>query len=59
MATSYTVIAGTYEECDGEYVENAKFIDDADSKEAAEQMIKDKQLNSYPFCRIEEYKSTD
>jgi len=49
MALIYTVIAGKFED-DGE---NIKFVDDADSMDAARNMIQEKKLYAYPFCRVE------
>lgn len=53
MALSYTVLAGKPDSDDGHYYENIKFCDSADSMEAAQQIIADKQLYTYPICRVE------
>jgi len=45
----YTVIAGKIDD-DGE---NIKFVDDAASMEEAQLMITEKQLYTYPICRVE------
>ncbi|UIW10375.1 hypothetical protein [Flyfo siphovirus Tbat2_3] len=49
MALEYTVLAGKYED-EGE---NIKFASGADSMEAAQAMIQEKKLYTYPFCRVE------
>lgn len=48
MALIYTVLAGKHDD-DGE---NIKFIDDAPSMEAAQEMIKEEKLYTYPICRV-------
>lgn len=53
MALSYTVLAGKPDSDESGYCENIKFIDDAESFEAAQQIIADNQLYTYPICRIE------
>lgn len=53
MALSYTVLAGKPDSDDGHYYENIKFCDSAESFEAAQQIIADNQLHTYPICRIE------
>lgn len=49
MALEYTVLAGKHED-DGE---NIKFVDSAESMEAAQEMIERLKLYTYPFCRVE------
>ena len=49
MSLIYTVIAGKIDD-DGE---NIKFVDDADSIESAEAMIREKKLYTFAFCRVE------
>ncbi len=49
MTLVYTVLAGKHDD-DGE---NLKFVDDAPSMEAAQEMIKEKKLYIYPICRVE------
>jgi len=49
MTLIYTVIAGKFED-EGE---NIKFVDDADSMDAALSMIQEKKLHAYPLCRVE------
>lgn len=45
----YTVVAGKFDDNE----ENIKFVDDADSLEDAKKMIEEKNLYTYPICRIE------
>lgn len=53
MALSFTVLAGKPDSDDNGYCENIKFIDDAESYEAAQKIISDNKLYTYPICRIE------
>ncbi|CAI1926650.1 Uncharacterised protein [Serratia entomophila] len=53
MAILFTVLAGKPESDDGHYYENIKFCDDAESFEAAQKVISDNKLYTYPICRIE------
>ena len=49
MKLIYTVLAGKHED-EGE---NIKFIDGAENMEEAQRMIQEKNLYTYPICRIE------
>ncbi|UBN53075.1 hypothetical protein [Pantoea agglomerans] len=49
MNLCYTILAGKWD--DGE--ENIKFCDDVASMEEAQQIIAEKQLHTYPICRVE------
>lgn len=53
MALKFTVLAGKPDNDDGSYYENIKFCDDADNMEAAQKMVRDNKLYTYPICRIE------
>ncbi|HDY4931573.1 TPA: hypothetical protein RPG34_003405 [Yersinia enterocolitica] len=53
MALCFTVLAGKPDEFNGQPIENIKFCDDADSMEAAQKIVQDNQLYTYPICRIE------
>ncbi|HEM7577700.1 TPA: hypothetical protein U2J86_004736 [Serratia marcescens] len=53
MALEFTVLAGKPDDDDGRYCENIKFCDSADSFEAAQKIISDNKLYTYPICRIE------
>ncbi|SMB46672.1 conserved hypothetical protein [Serratia proteamaculans] len=53
MALSFTVLAGKPDSDDAGYCENIKFCDDAESFEAAQKIISDNKLYTYPICRIE------
>ncbi|AHK21990.1 hypothetical protein BF17_16535 [Yersinia similis] len=53
MALSFTVLAGKPDNDDGAHYENIKFCDSADSMEAAQKIIQDNKLYTYPICRIE------
>ncbi len=53
MGLSYTVLAGKPESDDGHYYENIKFCDSVDSMEAAQKIVQDNKLYTYPICRIE------
>lgn len=53
MNRDYVVLAGKYEDYQGESVENIKFCDSFHNLEEAEKCIRDKQLNNYPICRVE------
>lgn len=53
MALSFTVLAGKPDNDDGAHYENIKFCDCAGSLEAAQKIIQDNKLYTYPICRIE------
>ena len=53
MELSFTVLAGKPDNDDGAYYENIKFCDSADSMEAAQKIVQDNKLYTYPICRIE------
>ncbi|AIN17185.1 hypothetical protein ACIOG3_03825 [Yersinia rochesterensis] len=53
MTLSFTVLAGKLDNDDGAYYENIKFCDSADSMEAAQKIVQDNKLYTYPICRIE------
>lgn len=53
MTLSFTVLAGKPDGDDGAYYENIKFCDSADSMEAAQKIVQDNKLYTYPICRIE------
>lgn len=55
MAREFHVVAGKYEDFDGEQIENIKFCDCTETLEAAEKLISDNKLYTYPICRIEVY----
>lgn len=49
MELCYTILAGKW----GDGEENIKFCDDAASMEEAQRIIAEKQLHTYPICRVE------
>lgn len=53
MAKEFNVLAGKYDDYEGEQIENIKFAGTFDSLEKAEMIISERQLNQYPFCRVE------
>lgn len=53
MTLEFTVLAGKPDDDDGRYHENIKYCNSAESFEAAQKIISDNQLYTYPICRIE------
>ncbi|HIE0939508.1 TPA: hypothetical protein ACXJPN_002700 [Serratia marcescens] len=53
MTLEFTVLAGKPDDDDGRYCENIKYCNSAESLEAAQKIISDNKLYTYPICRIE------
>lgn len=53
MALEFTILAGKPDDNDGQYYENIKYCNSAESLEAAQKIISDNKLYTYPICRIE------
>ncbi|WP_158780365.1 hypothetical protein [Pantoea sp. BAV 3049] len=53
MALRFKILAGKHDSYEGEYYENIKFADDADSWDDAQRIIQEEKLSTYPICRVE------
>ncbi len=53
MKLCFTILAGKPDSDDGANYENIKFCDSADNMEAAQKIVQDNKLYTYPICRIE------